>query len=83
MSAATIKGIKDAIQAHIDEGRDPGDQAEFLLEVVIGYVAMVVQPDGGERYSYKYIVDPNATPHSSVGLFAMASSQLDLDLDPK
>lgn len=83
MSAETIKGIKDAIQAHIDDGREPGDAQQFLLEVAIGYATMVVQNGGGEKYSYKYIVDPNATPHSSVGLFAMASSQLDMDLDPQ
>lgn len=82
MSTETIKGIKDAIQAHIDDQREAGDPPEFLLEVAIGYATMIVRDDGGEKYGYKYIVDPNATPHSSVGLFAMSASQLDLDLHP-
>lgn len=83
MSEQTIKGIKDAIQAHIEDNREDGEPAEFLLEFAVGYAAMIVQEDGSERYSYRYITDPHSTPHSSVGLFAMASGQLDLDLNPE
>lgn len=82
MSEKSIKAIKDAIQAHIEEKLEPGEAPEFLLEFAVGYATMVQDADT-ERYSYKYIVDPHATPHSSVGLFAMASTQLDIDLDSK
>lgn len=79
MSDASIKAIKDAIQAHIDEQAQDGEPAQFLLEFAVGYATM---KQGSESYVYKYIVDPHATPHSSVGLFAMSASQLDMDLDP-
>lgn len=82
MSDATIKGIKDAIQAHIEDTADAAAAPKFLLEFAVGYAVMVVKPEGGETYNYNYIVDPHATPHSSVGLFAMAAGQLDIDLDP-
>lgn len=80
MSAATIQGIKDAIQAHIDEKREEGEPAKFLLEFAVGYVTMRGS-EKGEMYDYRYITDPHATPHSSVGLFAMSASQLDADLE--
>lgn len=82
MSDATIKAIRDAIQAHIEDQAEEGDNPEFLLEFAVGYATMVAIPEGGERYSYLYITDPHSTPHSSVGLFAMAAGQLDADLDP-
>lgn len=80
MSAETIKGIKDAIQKHIDDQLEPGEQPTFLLEFAVGYATMR-GGEHGETYSYKYITDPNSTPHSSVGLFAMVSSELEIDLD--
>lgn len=80
MSEQTIKGIKDAIQAHIDDKHEAGEPSEFLLEFAVGYAVMVQDPET-ERYTYRYIVDPHATPHSSVGLFAMAASELEIDLD--
>lgn len=80
MSEQTIKGIKDAIQAHLDEVSErKGETPQFLLEFAIGYVTM---KQGSDGYTYNYITDPHSTPHSSVGLFAMASGQLDMDLDP-
>lgn len=82
MSDATIQGIKDAIQAHIDDQREDGENPAFLLEFAVGYVTMRGDGEGREMYTYKYITDPHSTPHSSVGLFAMAAGQLDADLDP-
>lgn len=83
MSDQTIKGIKDAIQAHLDEQQEAGEPAKFLLEFAVGYATMRGDAEHGEMYDYRYITDPHATPHSSVGLFAMCASQLDMDLDPK
>lgn len=81
MSKETFRAVKEAIQAHINEVRESREEEPaMLLDVAIGYAAL--RHDGErELWIYDYIADETATPHSSVGLFAMASGKLDVDLD--
>lgn len=82
MSRETFQAIKAAVQAHIDDvNAKNGDPQAMLLDIAVGYATL--HHDGErEQFTYNYIADDTSTPHSSVGLFAMAAGKLDMDLDP-
>lgn len=73
MSEQSIQKIHDAIQEHLDETKETGEQ---LTDFVVARAAAL--PDGG--WSVGYIASGDITPHGTSGLLDYAKDIVREDL---